>query len=211
MRMDEHIADLPSGLSTPEFRLLYNGCEYRASVLSEKIIVKLRESLQDRYKYASGWELLFSTFEHGRSYKMLLESFERRLWPFLLVCKTDQGDIFGAFFEDRIKISVAPYGRPSTFLFTTTKHVREDNNTTGEVVANSNELMVFPASRGNNINIYCRPEFVAFGCSGGMFGLLINRTLLDGETHPVETFNNDPLASSERFSIEHLEVWQISI
>lgn len=196
---------LPSLLEL-EFDLVHGGQKYRTSVLPEKVVMKLREGLQDRYKYSASWRLLFSTFENGFSYRAFLESFDSSEWPFVLACKTEQGDLLGAFFEDRIRISRDTYGRPSTFLFTTTKH--EAN---APVVVGSNELVIFPVSKDEGVNMYCTPDFFAFGCSGGRFGLLINKSLLDGETHPVETFGNYPLASRRRFRISYLELWLIQI
>lgn len=190
-------------LARLRFRLLHGEQEYHTSLLSSDTLLKLRESLEDKYKYASCWRLLFSTFEHGCSYKALLESLDTHSWPFLLVCRTQEGDVLGAFFEDKVQISTSPYGQSSVFLFTTTKH-----GESGALV-DSSELIVFPQT-GNGISIYCSPDFLAFGCSNGCFGLLINKSLLDGETHRVETFQNDPLASGERFLIQHLEVWLIS-
>lgn len=195
--------------SLPELRfsMMRNGKEYKNSILSEKVVTGLREALEDRYKYSTTWKLLFSTFEDGFSYRTFLKSFEEGGWPFVLACKTREGELLGAFFEDRIRISRAVYGRPSTFLFTTAK----SRAIQPEGILSDNELMVFTVSKNKEANIYCCPDFLAFGCSGEKFGLLINRSLLDGEAYPIEAFGNHLLASKSHFRISYIELWLIQI
>ncbi|AFN83340.1 oxidation resistance protein [Encephalitozoon romaleae SJ-2008] len=199
-------SSLPS-LPELRFSMIHNGKEYRNSILSGKVVTGLREALEDRYKYSTTWKLLFSTFEDGFSYRTFLESFEEDGWPFVLACKTREGELLGAFFEDRIRISRAVYGKPSTFLFTTAKNKAVQP----EDISTDNELMIFTMSKNKEANIYCCPDFLAFGCSGEKFGLLINKSLLDGETYPIETFGNHPLASKSHFRISYIELWLIQI
>ncbi|KAG5859178.1 TLD domain-containing protein [Encephalitozoon hellem] len=192
-------SSLPS-LSELRFDMIYNGAEYKNSILSEKMVMGLREALEDRYKYSTTWKLLFSTFENGFSYRTFLASFEEDGWPFVLACKTEEGELLGAFFEDKIRISRAVYEKPSTFLFTTARSAPV-----------SDGLTIFPIPRNRGVNIYCCPDFLAFGCSGERFGLLINKSLLDGETYPVEALENYLLASKPRFRISYIELWLIQI
>jgi hypothetical protein len=201
-KVNNHVS-LP-GVAESRFELTYKNTEYRTTVLSKHITLRLREAFDDKYKYAGRWELLFSTYEHGRSYQMMLKSVERRTWPFVLVCETADGDLLGAFFEDRLEIRRHAYGKCSTFLFCTGMNRQKEKMAPDDV-------MIFHTTSNNNINILCTPDFLAFGCSDGQFGLLINRSLQDGETHSVTTFENDPLASKERFEISHLEIWSILV
>ncbi|UYI27253.1 putative GTPase-activating protein skywalker [Encephalitozoon cuniculi] len=196
---DSSLPDLPE----LQFDLMHDGKKYKASILPEKIVTRLRESLQDRYKYSTSWRLLFSTFENGFSYRTFLESFGENEWPFVLACRTKDGDLFGAFFEDRIRIARNPYGRDSMFLFTAARR--------GADRLADSEVAVFRISKSKGTGIYCCPDFFAFGCSGERFGLLINKSLLDGETHPVETFGNCLLASKRHFRISYLELWLVQI
>ncbi|ADM11852.1 oxidation resistance protein [Encephalitozoon intestinalis ATCC 50506] len=186
-----------------EFRMTYGGERYKTSILSKEIVMGLREALQDKYKYSLSWKLLFSTFENGFSYRTFLSSFERDELPFVLACRTRDGELFGAFFEDRIRVSRTMYGRPSTFLFTTAQNMISESE--------DGKVAVFPVSQGSGANIYCTPDFLAFGCSGERFGLLIDRSLSSGETHPVETFGKAILASNSHFQISYLELWLIQL
>lgn len=55
------------------------------------------------------------------------------------------------------------------------------------------------------------PDFLAFGCSNGYYGLLLNSDLQTGESHKVDTFDNEILASSTKFMISEIEVWHLSM
>lgn len=55
------------------------------------------------------------------------------------------------------------------------------------------------------------PNFLAFGCSDGFYGLLLNNDLQTGESHCVETFDNEVLASNTKFIISEMEVWNLTL
>lgn len=50
-------------------------------------------------------------------------------------------------------------------------------------------------------------EYLAAGCGQGRFGLWVDEELLNGQSYPVPTFDNECLASANHFKVINLELW----
>ncbi|KAM0674483.1 TBC LysM-associated domain containing 2 [Gurleya vavrai] len=73
------------------------------------------------------------------------------------------------------------------------------------------KVKIYKASNKNDFFCTSSTDFLAFGCGNGFYGLLLNNNLQSGESHFVDTFENEVLASNSKFSISELEIWQLNM
>uniref|UniRef100_H2YD23 Oxidation resistance protein 1 n=1 Tax=Ciona savignyi TaxID=51511 RepID=H2YD23_CIOSA len=139
------------------------------------------------------WKLLYSTFEHGISLRTLYRKVASKYnddTPVVLIVQDSGGQIFGAFCSNQPHVSEHFYGTGETFLFTL-----EPN------------ITIFPWSGENNFFVKGNLDSLAIGGGDGSSGLWLDGDLCHGSSHTCLTFQNDPLASSEDFFIQNVEVW----
>ncbi|WUR03049.1 oxidation resistance protein [Vairimorpha necatrix] len=171
--------DLPE-LDKIPINLVLNTIPYKNSFLNKKIINKIRELIDLRYKYSRNWNLMFSTYEHGFSYKSLISSFLGKKKPFILLIKTNN-TVIGIYFEEHLELALNPYGARKVKLF------------------NEHEVI---SLKLNEVKIICNEEFLAFGCSEGVYSIFIKKTIREGE-------QNVFVKNDKKFKINYLEIWNI--
>lgn len=141
--------------------------------------------------------LLFTTREHGTSVNTLFGVLNDLEYS-LIIIKTFQNEIFGAFcsglWEER-KNKATYFGNGETFLFTL-----YPNKTQYKWVGLKQQKTLY------NQELFLRVDKNKIVIGGGGFdGLAIYSNLLEGTTNRCDTFENEPLASTNMFQIETLE------
>ena len=110
----------------------------------------------------------------------------------ILVVKDDEGNVFGAYASEAFKNINTFYGTGECFLFTFFKE---------------NKIHVFNTTGVNDHYMYGDDEQICFGCSDDYFSLALKNDFLDGYSKTTQTYNNEPLTNSDKFTIVKLELW----
>lgn len=171
------------GIKEYKPNLTFNMSPYTNTILEKEIIAKIQSFLDLRYKYSKEWNLLYSTFEHGFSYKTFISSFTNKNKPFILVIKTDNkySSIIGVYFEENIHLDLKPYGKRKIILF------------------NAENILTL---NQKDIKIICTEQYLAFGCKNGQYGILIQNTLRRGQQSVFKE-------QCTSFNIKYMELWNI--
>ncbi|CAF0775621.1 unnamed protein product [Rotaria sp. Silwood1] len=145
--------------------------------------------------------LVFTTQEHGFRLQTLLEKIDDIEYS-ILVIKTTNGEIFGAFcaglWSDRHNKTYFGFGE--SYLFTLVpKQIKYP--WVGQQQENDNRQ--YKVKR--ELFLFVNNEKLIIGGGNGD-GLSIDASLCEGRTAHCETFNNEPLCSSPYFSISVLEM-----
>jgi hypothetical protein len=172
----------------------------RATVLTDKQLLELTESLPIKCRDAERWKLCYSTLEHGVS----LHTFYHNVFGFenvIVVIMTDRGAVMGAFCPEPLHVEPGQryFGSRGTFVF----HYPDGS------------LKCHRWARENDYFVYCTHECVGFGGGSG-FAILVDSSLLSGSTGRCDTFASPPLVPPSRmeddtagFVIYALEVWHV--
>lgn len=199
----------------PKRYLLHGESDAVSFAMTPHMIEKLRVALIDRcLPGASGLSLIYSTEKHGYSLSTLISCAARgpSSGHFVLVIMEDAASsseyerVFGAFFMNRLEYRRTSYGNTHTTLFRFSTPKKQ--STLGEC---NSLLRVYStnAELEGGFYIMAKKEYLAFGCSNARFGLVLDKTLRHGESHPVETFNNETLSYQEKFLIKQAELWHV--
>ncbi|KAG0417322.1 TLD domain-containing protein 2 [Dictyocoela roeselum] len=167
---------------------------YSSQTMLHPQLYPLQASLEIPYRLSKFWSLAYSTTEHGRSLSTLLRECNLHSPPYLLVVKDTLNYVFGAFFNDSFEVRDLSYGPKTTYLFSF-----------------QDELKVFTYAFCHPFICLCNDDRLAFGCSDGYYGLMLDRTLLRGESYSVRTFENEVLSGDNEFTIHTAEVWSINM
>ena len=163
-----------------------------SEILNSMQLKQLHAHFPDYHKY-SQLILHFSISIDG----CLLKSFynrckDRNINNSLLVIKDSENNIFGAYASDMFKPSDIFYGNSECFLFTFYKE---------------NKINVYNATNKNEHYMYCDDEQICFGCSDDYFSLCLKNNFLNGYSQKTQTYDNECLTNSEKFTITKLELW----
>ncbi|KAG0441433.1 TLD domain-containing protein 2 [Dictyocoela muelleri] len=175
-------------------KTFYKENQYNSKIIDSSKMNKLINSLDKIYQLSDSCNLAYSTFEHGHSLSSLLRESANHSPPYLIIVKDTDKDVFGAFIDEKIEIKRRSFGCNSTFLFTFL-----------------NGYDVFRYSQNNPYFCFCTPQYLSFGCSDGFYGLLLDKTLLRGESYSVKTFENHVLSRDNMFEIVGVELWAIGL
>lgn len=139
------------------------------------------------------WLLLFSTSTDGFSLQNMMRKLsERRQSTGLLLVLSDLNkNVFGAFMSGVPSMGNEHFeGTGETFLFKLQPAIK-----------------AFKWTGENNFFYRVINDSVIVGSSKGKFGLWIDRDLNKGRSQSCATFDNEPLAGSEDFTVKTLECW----
>ncbi|KAM9495823.1 nuclear receptor coactivator 7 isoform 2-T2 [Clarias gariepinus] len=136
------------------------------------------------------WRLAYSTVVHGTSLKTLYRNQGELDCPVLLVIKDMNNQVFGVFSTHPFRVSEHYYGTGETFVYTF-----------------SPEIKVFRWTGENSYFVKGNLDSLQIGGGGGHIGLWLDADLYHGATCKCATFNNQPLASQQDFTVQNLEVW----
>ncbi|TKA53032.1 hypothetical protein B0A53_03911 [Rhodotorula sp. CCFEE 5036] len=166
--------------------------------LDEDIAEGIRPFLPPRLRLSSKWTLLYSLDQHGISIHTLFANLDRGLRDrdggFVLVVKTEKGEVFGAYCNEALKDASAVRGPAqrwagdgSCFLWKSTPFSPHDFRIGSSVRA-------FKPTFRNTYYQHASTEFLAFGGGeDGVFGLWIDGVFERGWTGRCETYANEPL------------------
>ncbi|KAI5166473.1 hypothetical protein NEIG_01725 [Nematocida sp. ERTm5] len=199
--------------------LTYKKEAVRSFTMTYNMIQKLKGGIIDTLAPgASGWSLLYSSELHGYSLNTLISS--AMAGPargcFILsiienVCTSHEYErVFGAVFCEQLKYKNTSYGTQNTSLFRFKTPRRQDMSTCPNAI-----LSIYNTPSKNTedrcMYIMTKKDYLAFGCGDGKFGLQLDRSLLRGESHAVETFSNEVLSHTPRFNVSRVELWHVRI
>ncbi|KAI8069519.1 TLD-domain-containing protein [Gongronella butleri] len=139
------------------------------------------------------WKLLFSLGHHGCSIQTLYHHARQCTGPMLIVIRTDDDQILGAYLSEALKNRSNYYGTGECFLWTS---------------PNKHTVQVYPWTGINDYTIFSNQDFIAIGGGEGQIGLFLHADLYHGHTQQCETFANDPLTQPQQFECLDLELWQ---
>ncbi|KWU43053.1 TLD-domain-containing protein [Rhodotorula sp. JG-1b] len=166
--------------------------------LDEDIAEGIRPFLPPRLRLSSKWTLLYSLDQHGISIHTLFANLDRGLRDrdggFVLVVKTERGEVFGAYCNEALRDASAVRGPAqrwagdgSCFLWKSTPFSPHDFRIGSSVRA-------FKPTFRNTYYQHASTEFLAFGGGeDGVFGLWIDGVFERGWTGRCETYANEPL------------------
>lgn len=80
-----------------------------------------------------------------------------------------------------------------------------------EKSADDTRIRKYSSSGKNAYFMISERSYLAAGCGEGKFGIWLDEELLNGQSSSVPTFDNDCLASAERFKCINLEVWGLDM
>ncbi len=70
-----------------------------------------------------------------------------------------------------------------------------------------NIINVFNATEKNEYYMYCDDDQICFGCSDDYFSLCLCNNFLEGYSKKTQTYDNECLTNSDKFTIYKLELW----
>ena len=193
--IDNYYNEIESYDDYPYFRI-QNTTKYipklneSSDILSERQLRELHSHLPYYHQYKS-LKQVYSTKRNGTLLHTLYYRAEGIKNTILLV-KTTDNEIFGAYISEDLKIHNKFYGTGECFLFTFFKTER---------------IHVFPSTGINEYYIYSDEQMLCLGCSDKCFGINLDSDLLEGYTKHTETYKNPPLCSTEYFYIGVIELW----
>jgi len=164
----------------------------KSEILKEEHLRKLNVNLIPRAMGYS-WTQTFSTEQHGFSLNHLYRTLVDMEGPCLIVVQDTCRNVFGVMTSSKLYPSEHYYGTGESFLFTFYPSFR-----------------IFKWTGENNFFTRGNSESIGFGCGEGYHGLWFDGDLLNGHTQKSKTYDNEPLTSSEYFTIAALEVWTFS-
>ncbi|PVU89472.1 hypothetical protein BB561_005331 [Smittium simulii] len=171
-------------------------------VISEHIANQLNYQFPSRIKIENNWNLVYSTDQHGISYKTLLENVENK-GAILIAIRDSKDHVFGAFINQPLEKHPNFYGNGTCFLWK---------------IDQENSLRIFKHSKKEDYFILCDPDFFAVGGGNGKFGLWVSSDLLHGNSESCSTFDNLPLSTNNStinhlndssFTIQSIEMWSL--
>jgi hypothetical protein len=196
--LDEMDKSSQAYLSDLRLSLQKRTCPQEDCILTESLAKQLRRWMPARCRFSTSWSLIYSSAQHGFSLHTLY-NLCKSTHNSMLVVKDDQGCIFGAFASNILRPQIGHFGNGECFLWKTTTASEEDREKIVQVYLSTGKDPYF---------IIAEPEFLAIGCGDGKFGLLLDHDLLNGQSNPVPTFNNEILASDRDFVCLGVEVWK---
>lgn len=128
-------------------------------------------------------DLVFTSADHGHRLATLFERAEDND-PLLIFIETTDGNIFGSYLSKSLKnrSSRRFFGTGETFIFN---------------LRPSPQSFPWQESFENYQFIYADENFLAIGCSGGKFGIWIDRDLNQVVSSPCDTFKNPSFIDHE--------------
>ncbi|EER20705.1 Oxidation resistance protein, putative [Perkinsus marinus ATCC 50983] len=147
------------------------------------------------------WTLSYSPKVHGISLEYFYRHMERMPCPSILLIKDTEGTVFGALCMAQWRKSGKFCGNGESWVFTFGKHGYEKGSIT-----------VYPWSSKNEFFQYGDERRLVIGGGGksGQSAICIYDSWLRGSTGNCLTYNSAPLASSEDFIIQDVEVWSLN-
>ncbi|KAH7344709.1 TLD-domain-containing protein [Rhizoctonia solani] len=177
--------------------------EMTTPILSVETAEKLRPYLPALRRLTPKWSLLYSLDQHGISLATFYARCEQPATGGCLVAIRDsEGAIFGVWCGDGVRKHDGYAGTGESFLWTQ----RQDGG----------PVNVFKWTGKNDYVRLCESDFISFGGGNGKFGLYLDSALLDGESAPCPTFDNEPLCSggalstgTVKYECVGIEAWSI--
>jgi len=112
--------------------------------------------------------------------------------PSLIIVEDTMGEVFGAYVSEAWSKQKGFYGTGETFLFK---------------LRPAEKRGFWNWTEKNTFFMYSNDDSVGVGGGSGVYGLWLGRQWTQGTSERCDTFHNPPLASSQRFSIQCVEVW----
>ncbi|KAF4671569.1 hypothetical protein FOL47_001440 [Perkinsus chesapeaki] len=169
-------------------------------LLTRKAAATLSEHLPIMLRFTQ-WVLSYSPKVHGISLDNFYRHMERMPCPSILLIKDTEGTVFGALCMSQWRKSGKFCGNGESWVFTFGKHGYEKGNVTVYPWSSKNEFFQY-GDEGRLV--------IGGGGKGGSSAICIYDSWLRGSTGHCLTYNSDPLASSEDFIIQDVEVWSLT-
>ncbi|KAF4662963.1 hypothetical protein FOZ61_002038 [Perkinsus olseni] len=163
-----------------------------AATLSDHLPIMLR---------FTQWTLSYSPKVHGISLDNFYRHMERMPCPSILLIKDTEGTVFGALCMGQWRKSGKFCGNGESWVFTFGKHGYDRG-----------DITLYPWSSKNEFFQYGDERRLVIGGGGksGQSAICIYDSWLRGSTGHCLTYNSGPLASSEDFVIQDVEVWSLN-
>ncbi|CAE6526357.1 unnamed protein product [Rhizoctonia solani] len=192
-----------SNSSGPRLKLL-GRTEMTTPILSVETAEKLRPHLPALRRLAPKWSLLYSLDQHGISLATFYARCEQPVTGGCLVAIRDsEGATFGVWCGDGVRKHEGYAGTGESFLWTQRQ--------------SGGPVKVFKWTGKNDYVRLCESDFISFGGGNGKFGLYLDSALLDGESAPCPTFDNEPLCTggasfsgTVKYECVGIEAWSIA-
>ena len=171
-----------------------------AALMTTKIISKIHAAIPSRFRLCTQWRLIYSTAEDGFSLGSLFSHCKHHHGPTLIVVRDDGDCLFGVFATEPWKPHFGHYGTGECFLW---RRCTTD--------ANDGRIQKWGSTGKNAYFTLSERDYLAAGCGDGKFGFWVDEELLNGQSYPVATFDNEVLGSRESFKCINLELWGLDM
>ncbi|ORX53657.1 TLD-domain-containing protein [Hesseltinella vesiculosa] len=149
--------------------------------------------LPSRIHAAHHWHMLYSLANDGCSIQTLYSRAKECHGPMLLVIRTTEDEVIGAYLSEPLKPSRQYYGSGECFLWKS---------------VHNHSLKVYPWTGANEYLIYSNQDFIAIGGGEGQVGLYLHGNLFHGHSQRCSTFANECLSTTPQFECLDIELWQ---
>lgn len=163
-----------------------------SNIIESEHIKALYELVPAR-TYGYNWTRVYSTTDDGFHIRTLYRKMTNFDCPVLIFIKDTKDAVFGAFLSYPLRPSDSFYGTGESFLFTFHP-----------------SFMQFKWSGKNDYFVKGNVDSVSIGASEGHFGIWLDGDLYRGRSVCCQTYNNDPLASSDDFIVKNFEAWGLA-
>ena len=160
-----------------------------SSIVTPEQIQCIRDSLPSRLRHCK-WSLLYDLSKDGSSFTSFSTKVKGKEHCILLL-KTQDGDIFGAFSAAGFSPDKSYYANGETYVFTFFP-----------------SFAAYKWSKTTTYFVTVSPEELSVGGAGGA-AIWIDDKFLNGFSEKCNAFNSPPLASDADFTLVRLEVWYI--
>ncbi|OUM57377.1 hypothetical protein PIROE2DRAFT_28581, partial [Piromyces sp. E2] len=160
-------------------------------VLSINLAEIIRSRLPNLLQEATTWKLLYSLDQHGATLTTLYNKIHGQ-GPCIMVLKSSDGEIFGAFLSKAFDPSKQNFfGTPECFLWK----------------ADQYQFIKYKATNLNQYFMLADTDFIAMGGGNSNFGLYLDENIQYGYTSTCDTFENDILTKNNKFECYGCEIW----
>lgn len=137
------------------------------------------------------WNLLYSVLRDGSHFTSFYSKV-RGYKHSVLIVETESGEKFGGFASCEWRSLNAFFGCGECFIFK---------------FNDEKQFQHFGWSGSNNFYMFSSATQIAMGGGGAGFGFVLDENFERGGSSHCETFNNEPLASTDMFRVVNVECW----
>ena len=185
----ELVAEMMAGQDQQQDSLVTPSMQSPSQLLTDKMISQIYTSLPNVFQHRA-WDLIYSTYAHGRNLKTFYLKNEKA-GPNILIVKDSGGYVFGGYFSNSWRFDTRSYGTGECFVFT---------------FRDTERMKIYYSTLSNECYMMSDHNAIIVG-GGGNPSIFLDRFFDTGNSGKSKTFNNLVLSSEPAFQILEVELW----